>query len=137
VLVKRRRVILFEPAMSIPGRFVYGFLHNVPLGLRELICWNAPEGFDPARAPYFAAQSQATDTFQRCENTAWTFDRKLLSIGGVVSFAYLLSGGFSRAQLYPDGILPTIMWLDRLLARFTNLLAVRLLIALERNFSDA
>ena len=136
VLVEGGRVILFEPAMSILGKFVYGFLHNEPLGSREPVHWNAPKDFDPTRARYFAAQSQAARIFQQREITAWTSEWKLLSIEGIVSFAYLLSGGFSRPQLNPDGFLPAIMWLDRLLARFPTLFAARLLIVLERKPSD-
>jgi hypothetical protein len=137
VVVKGGRVILLEPAISVLGRLVYGSLHPESLGLREPIEWIAPAGFDPARAPYFAAQSRAARIFQRREVDCWTSEWELVSLEGILSFAYLLSGGFSRPQLYPESFLPAIQWVDRLLARFTNLLAVRLLIVLEKKLSNA
>lgn len=138
VLVEGGRVILFEPAISVFGTLIYGsFLHAEPLGLGQPIHWEAPVNFDPTRAPYFAAQSRAARIFQRREITQWSLEWNLLAVEEIVSFAYVLSGGFGRPQLYPQSMLPAVECLDRLLARYPKIFATRLLIQLEKKISNA
>ena len=137
VLVEKGRVILLEPAISAVGRLVYGSpFHPEPLGLRQPIHWHAPVHFEPHHVPYFAAQSRAARIFQKGEITAWQTQWKLLSVEEIVSFAYILSGGFSRPQLYPTCLLSMIQRIDRFLTRFGTLLAARLLVALEKKSSN-
>ena len=62
------RVIIFDPAIGLTGRFVYGLFHHEPLGMRLPLTWEAPAGFDPADADYFAAQGSATRIFWRRED---------------------------------------------------------------------
>jgi SAM-dependent methyltransferase len=138
VLVQGGRVILFEPAISPVGRLVYGSpFHPEPLALRQPIRWHAPANFRPSHAPYFAAQSRAARIFQKGEIIEWQGQWNLISVEEIVSFAYVLSGGFSRPQLYPTCLLSAIQRIDRFLARFGSVLATRLLISLEKKSSNA
>ena len=137
VLVEGGRLILFEPAISPLGRLVYGSpFHPEPLGLRQPIHWNAPVHFEPKSAPYFAAQSRAARIFQKREITEWQAQWDLTSVDEIVSFAYVLSGGFTRPQLYPTCLLSTIQRIDCSLTRLGSVLATRLLIRLEKRGSN-
>lgn len=132
VLTPHGRIILFEPAMSLVGKFVYGLLHPEPLGLRIPFSWQPPAGFDLRRAPYFAAQSSATRIFLWNDQQAWQRDWKIVSSKKIVSFSYLLSGGFSKRQLFPTSLLPVLQACDSFLQPLANLLAARLLIVLSK-----
>jgi SAM-dependent methyltransferase len=138
VLVPGGRVILFEPAISALGKLVYRSpFHAEPLGLREPIQWHPPLDFKPNQAPYFAAQSRAARIFQKGEISEWQAQWNLVALEEIVSFAYVLSGGFTRPQLYPTCLLSTIQRIDRVLAHFGSVLATRLLIALEKKATNA
>ena len=63
ILAPGGRVILFEPAMGLIGRFVFGHFHHEPLGLDDEIQWNAPDGFS-GDAAYYAAQGNASRVFR-------------------------------------------------------------------------
>ncbi len=132
VLGPAGRLILFEPAMSLVGKIVYGLFHPEPIALDGPIVWHAPAGFDPDAAPYFAAQSRAERIFHRRECPQWTARWNLVSLESITSFAYLLSGGFSGRQLYPDRLLPALQRADRLLGDLPGIFAARLLIVLEK-----
>jgi SAM-dependent methyltransferase len=56
VLAPEGRIILFEPAMGLIGRFVFGHFHHEPLGLKDEIEFNAPDGFSGLESTYYAAQ---------------------------------------------------------------------------------
>lgn len=132
VLAPKGRLILFEPAMSLLGRFVYSNFHHEPVGMKAPVVWDAPEHFSPSAAPYFAAQSRATRMFLRREIDTWRNHWDLVAAESITSFSYLLSGGFSGPQLYPDAALPLLKGMDRLLGRFPGLFAARLLVVLEK-----
>ena len=65
VLAPAGHVIIFDPAMSWTARFAYVVFHHEPLGMRLPLTWDAPEGFEPGDADYFAAQGAATRIFWR------------------------------------------------------------------------
>lgn len=132
VLTDGGRVILFEPAMSLVGRFVYSNFHHEPTGWKTSVRWDAPEEFDPESAPYFAAQSLATRVFLNKEFSQWTGQWRLVATELVCSFSYLLSGGFRGPQVYPDSCLPLLESVDRSLNTLPGLFAARMLIVLEK-----
>ena len=45
VLVPQGRLIIFDPAMGLLGRIVYGLFHHEPLGLKDKIQWRTPAIF--------------------------------------------------------------------------------------------
>ena len=63
VLEPGGRLIIFDPAMGLLGRIVYGLFHHEPLGLGEKIQWSAPAGFSPDDMTYYAAQGNAQRVF--------------------------------------------------------------------------
>ncbi len=132
VLAPGGRVIIFDPAMSWTGRLVYGLFHHEPLGMRLPLTWEAPGGFRPEDADYFAAQGSATRIFWLREEPARLAAWEVAAVSPFPSFEYFATGGFSGPQL--GGGLLFKFWraLDRGLARWPNLFAARLLIVLKR-----
>jgi SAM-dependent methyltransferase len=130
VLPPGGRVILFEPYISWSSYPVYGLIHHEP------VAWKRPINLAdtlPRPRDYYAAQGNATRLFFRREIPGWPEGWTLLQARAIASFAYLLSGGYSKPCLYPAGCLNFIQRCDRLLSRFPRLFAARCLIALERN----
>lgn len=132
VLATGGRVLIFDPFISLLGLLVYGVAHAEPLAPFEPIRWTAPDGWTPDQLRYFAASSRATRIF---------FDRryrKRLSLWQIVAcprlaaLPYVLSGGYSRPQLYPDSAMPNLSGVSRLLDALPWLLATRVLVVLEK-----
>ena len=131
VLAPGGRVIVFDPAMSWTGRLVYGLFHHEPLGMRLPLTWEAPEGFRPGDADYFAAQGAATRVFWKRESPDRLAGWDLLEARPLPSFEYLATGGFSGPQL--GGPFAFKLWreLDRVLSPWPNLFAARILVVLK------
>jgi SAM-dependent methyltransferase len=132
VLAPGGRVIIFDPAIGLAGRLAYGLFHHEPLGMRLPFTWEAPAGFDPADADYFAAQGSATRIFWRREDAGRLAGWGILEARPLPSFEYLATGGFSGLRL--GGPFAFRLWreLDRLLSPWPNLFAARLLVVLKR-----
>ena len=63
VLSPDGKLIIFDPAMGLFGRIVFGLFHHEPLGLKEAIEWEAPPSFVPGEHRYYAAQGNASRVF--------------------------------------------------------------------------
>jgi SAM-dependent methyltransferase len=129
ILAPGGRVIIFEPAMGIIGRFVFGHFHHEPLGLEDEIQWNAPGGFS-GEPEYYAAQGNASRVFK---DAAFKNDLQMWRIAEARFFsglAYVGSGGFRGPQLYPEKLLPLVNLVDAGLSKVPNL-ASRMLVVLE------
>ena len=129
VLAPGGRVIVFDPAISLTGRVVYGLFHHEPVALGLPITWTAPAGFQPDDADYFAAQGSATRIFWRREAPARLAAWTLAEATALPSFEYFATGGFSGPQVPGRGL-----WrlLDRSLRPWPNLFAARLLVVLKK-----
>lgn len=131
VLTPGGRIILFEPAMGLIGRFVFGHFHHEPLGLEEEIEWSAPNGFSGTEQTYYAAQGNASRVFGssafRDELRMW----RVIEVRYLSGLAYVASGGFRGPQLYPEKLWPLLNWMDSTLSKFPNL-ASRMLVVLEK-----
>lgn len=132
VLEPGGRLILFEPGMGLLGRLIYGFFHHEPLGLGRPFAWEAPPGFDPEAAPYFAAQGSATRFFLNRERTDYEATWRVVEIRRLAALSYAAAGGFTRLRFYPAAALPAMRALDRLLDLLPGLTSTRLLVVLER-----
>jgi SAM-dependent methyltransferase len=132
VLAPGGRVIIFDPAMSATGRLVYGLFHHEPLGMGLALTWEAPAGFKPGDADYFAAQGSATRIFWRREDPGRLAGWELLEVRPLPSFEYFATGGFSGPQLGPDWGFRIWRKLDRLAGFWPNLFAARLLVVLRK-----
>ncbi len=132
VLRKGGRVVLLEPCISGLGLLVYGVLHDEPIAITKQIEWSAPEAWSPEKIDYYAAQGNAARIFVgkrfRPKLTNW---QKMKTIR-LSAIAYAASGGFSKPQLYPSSMLPSIKKLEKLLDLFPALFATRLLVILEK-----
>ena len=132
VLMPGGRLVIFDPAMSWTGRFVYGLFHHEPLGRHVRFSINPVELREPGRLPYFAAQSSAHRLLLRREVPELLDGWRLEEIKQMTSFAYLASGGFRGRQLYPDLALPLVKMIDRVLGICPALFAARLLVVLSK-----
>jgi len=126
------RLLVMDPAMSVAGRFVYGLFHHEPLGFGVSFEPKPVPLPDVHNLPYFAAQSSATRLLVRREIPEMLQGWRIVAIEPVTSFAYLASGGFRGRQLYPDGFLPVMRFVDRVLGVFPSLFAARFLIVMEK-----
>lgn len=132
VLAPGGRLIIFDPAMSLLGRLVYGCFHHEPLGLYRPIAWRAPAGSDLSAAPYFAAQSYAWRMFVKGECTELRTGWRVVRVRHFASLAYVGTGGFSKPQLFPSGLLGAVRAFDRVLSALPRLFATRMLVVLEK-----
>src|SRR5687767_606797 len=120
--VLRGRLILFEPFISWMSFPVYGLLHHEP------IAWRKPIDLSeiPNNTNYYAAQGNATRMFFQSEVKGW----KIFHAEAFSAFHYLLSGGFSKPALYPQGSLNVLKRLDKSLSRWPRLFGARCLVGL-------
>lgn len=133
VLAHGGRVVIFDPAMGIIPRIVYGLFHHEPLGFRQPIYWHPAPFFVLKEAPYFAAQARAWRIFYLHEGTNQLADWNMLECAAWSDFAYLGSGGFSKPSIYPAVCLSWIELLDRWLTWISRpIFAGRMLIVLEK-----
>jgi SAM-dependent methyltransferase len=130
VLTPKGKVIIFDPAMGVLGRLVFGLFHHEPLGLEEEIEWETPDGLAAEQSGYYAAQANASRVFGSHafeeQLRAW----RVAEVSYFSALAYLGSGGFRGPQLYPIAALPLLNQLDSFLSRFPSL-ASRMLVVLE------
>ena len=132
VLKPGGRVVLFEPAMGLAGRLIYGCFHHEPLGFGQPIQWEPPDDNKPS-INYYAAQGNCWRMFFRQSDpiSAYPFfDITLVTTKSALS--YVASGGFSKPQLYPAALHPLVTQIDRILDLLPRLFATRLLITLTK-----
>lgn len=129
-LTEKGRLIIFDPGMSLLGKFVYGPLHPEPLGLNQTITWSAPEGWSADDMDYYAAQANAHRVFflKEIPIPEW----KTIAVKRYAEISYVASGGYSKPQLFPDFMFPFLKLVDRGLGIFPFLFATRLLVVLEK-----
>jgi len=132
VLKKGGRVIIFDPAMSLLGIMVYGIFHHEPIALFDEIRWWSPKGLNLLEAPYYAAQGNATRVFWNKKYLDHLQSWKIVSKKKISSLSYVLSGGYSKNQLYPDSMLGALKVVDKVADNFAALFATRLLVVLEK-----
>ena len=132
VLAPGGRLILFEPAASWTGRFVYHNFHHEPVGLKAEITWAAPADFSAKDADYYAAQGSATRHFWWGEAQDRLAGCRLAEVRPIASFAYFASGGFSGPKLGGRFLHGLMRGLDWLATPFPRIFAARLLIVLEK-----
>ncbi len=123
------RVILFEPFISAASYPVYGLLHHEPVALGKPI---SMADHLPAPRSYYAAQGNATRLFFRKEHGDWPAGWKVFHAEAFASFAYLLSGGYSKPAVYPAACLGALQRLDEKLSRWPRLFGARCLVGLEK-----
>jgi SAM-dependent methyltransferase len=131
VLSEHGKVIIFDPAMGILGRVVFGSFHHEPLGLKDEIQWEAPDSFSRRSPGYYAAQGNASRIFGSHAFRERLRSWRVAEVAYFSALAYLGSGGFRGPQLYPIAALPLLNRVDSFLSRFP-ILASRMLVVLEK-----
>jgi SAM-dependent methyltransferase len=132
VLTPGGRLVIFDPAMGMLGRIVYGLFHHEPLGLQDEIHWRAPADFSPGEMTYYAAQGNAHRVFFSKEWASQLGDWRTVRQSLLAAISYIASGGFSGPQLYPQKLLPALRALDRIASAVPACFATRLLVVLEK-----
>jgi SAM-dependent methyltransferase len=123
------RVLLFEPYISAASVPVYGLLHHEP------VAWRAPIELRPSfphDRTYYAAQGNATRLFFRSADRTWLDGWNVEHLEAFSTFAYLLSGGYSKPAMYPARALNALLRVDAALSRWPRLFGGRCLIELRR-----
>ena len=124
--------MLFEPAMGLAGRFVYGLFHHEPLGLRQSIQWEPPQG-ETIGLNYYAAQGNCWRIFRQKSDPITKYPAFALKDTILMSaLSYVASGGFSKPQLYPTALYPFIVRIERVLDIIPSVFATRMLVILEK-----
>ena len=131
VLAPRGRVIIFDPYVSLAGRLVYGPLHHEPIGFGEPIVPDAPASFDRVAHAYYAAQGNATRVFWRHDAADIVDGWEIVARQRIGAWAYALTGGYSKPQLYPAALYPAVKVFDRIAELIPALLALRALVVLR------
>jgi len=132
VLKPGGRVILFEPAMGLLGRIVYGCFHHEPLGLTKQIQWSPPLGEKPT-LKYYAAQGNCWRMLHQL-----SFRNHILSSFDIIdtkffsAWTYIVSGGFSKPQLLPTCTYPALRLLEKVTDKLPLIFATRMLVSLQR-----
>jgi SAM-dependent methyltransferase len=131
VLAPRGRLIIFDPYISLAGRLVYGLMHHEPIGDDRAIAAEAPPSFDSGQHAYYAAQGNATRIFWKGEAPEMLAGWEILARERIGAWAYALTGGYSKPQLYPAAFYPVMTGVDRLAELLPRLTALRALIVLR------
>ncbi len=131
VLVDGGRIVIFEPAMGMLGRFVFSRFHHEPLGLKDEIEWTAGKSFRPEAPGYYAAQGNASRVFGGDSFRTRLDDWRISEVRYYTALAYLGTGGFRGPQLYPAALLPLFNGVDTVLSKVPAL-ASRMLIVLDK-----
>jgi len=129
VLKKEGRIIIFEPAMGLLGILVYGLFHHEPIGLRKKINWFADE---KSNKDYYAAQGNANRIFCSSRYRDLLNNWEVVQIKKYSALSYILSGGYSKRQVYPDNLFNFMKVLDKILDFFPLLFATRLMVVITK-----
>ncbi len=133
-VVRGGRLILFDHDMGLLPRLIMRLFHHEPLGFGQAIEWDAPQDFDPSNHPYYAAQANCFRIFVCKEGLSQHVLRewKVVHLGRMPGWKWLLCGGLRGPQLYPDVLLPFIRLLDQGLSLLPSVFASQLVVVLER-----
>ena len=126
------RVIIFEPAMSLLGILVYGLLHHEPIALFKKIECSIAASEKINTNEYYAAQGNAHRIFSYKKYQSDLKDWNILAIKKYAALSYILSGGYSKKQLFPDRFYPILQSTEKLFDLFPAIFASRMLVVLEK-----
>jgi hypothetical protein len=132
VMVSKGRLVLMEPGFGLLGRFIYQKFHQESLGFDQPVPWDAPNGFDPDKPNYYAAQANAWRVFVQSEFDPNLSNWRLITVNRIAAFSYVASGGFSGPALYPAWLFSAIRACDGFLGLFPAIFATRLLVVMEK-----
>lgn len=131
VLEKGGRVIIFEPSISLLGWIVYGFFH------KEDVAWfkkikRQSSNIDTDNLGYYAAQGNASRIFLHKKYKSMLEGFDIVKHQKLAAIAYVMSGGYSSKQLFPDKMYPKIKCFEKFANHLPFLFSTRLLVVLEK-----
>ena len=132
VLKPNGRVIIFDPSISLFGFFIYGLLHHEPVAITKKIRWKADNPFDPWTAPYYAAQGNAQRIFFGKKFLTNFYEWNIIEKQRYSALTYILSGGYSKPQMFSSKSFSKIKSLEKILDHFPRIFSTRLLIVLQK-----
>lgn len=132
VLSPGGRVLIFDPCFSLLGFLVYGVFHPETTGLFKPLQWLAPSGWILKDLCYYASSSQATRVFLMPKHRSLLSQWRIHSIRKWTALEYVLSGGYSKPQLYPTRALPLLNRISQGMDVCPSLFATRMLAVLEK-----
>ena len=130
VLKPGGRVIIFDPAISLTGFLVYGLFHHEAVAWFKKIQWIAPDEFRPWSSSYYAAQGNAERVFFTRHYSKKLSDWNILIRKKYSALTYILSGGYSKRQLFPSRFYTRVKGIEKILDHFPKLFSARSLIVL-------
>ena len=130
VLQNQGRIIIFEPYISFLGWIVYGIFHQEDVNWFKKI--NTDGNADLNKLSYYASQGNATRFFLRKKYNKYLQGFSIKSINKIPATAYVLSGGYSKKQMFPDKYYSKIKRFESLVRNIPSLFATRMLIVLEK-----
>jgi len=132
VLQPGGRVIIFDPSISLIGFVVYGLFHHEPVAWFKKISWKAPDDFNPWFSAYYAAQGNTERIFFSNRYDDQLSDWNQVCTMKYAALAYLLSGGYSKPQLFHSEKIYSSKKIENLLNHFPKLFSTRSLIVLAK-----
>ena len=132
VLAPNGHIIIFDPAVSLIGMIAYGMFHPEPIAYTKPIVWFSPPNWTPDNTDYYAAQGNATRIFSGKKYKEMLNDLKVIKFKKLSAISYVVSGGYSKPQLYPDNLYPLIKLFDRFCDLFPILFSTRLIVVLKK-----
>ncbi|MDE6451709.1 MAG: class I SAM-dependent methyltransferase [Odoribacter sp.] len=134
VLVPGGRVIIFEPCIGLMGAAVYGWFHKEPVAWFDRIERGYRE--DIENFGYYAAQGNATRIFGSSEYKDIYAGFSMMYKRKYSALAYVLSGGYSGRQFYPDCFYKGLKGMEKWLDRMPWLFATRMLVVLKKGDNE-
>ncbi len=132
VLKPGGRVLMIEPALSVLGYAVFGWLHPEGVKRRHHITWESPNGAALHNPEYYTSQGNATSIFLGSEFKDRLSEWTSIRVTRLSALAYLGTGGYTRPQLAPDPVMPMIQGLERFFDLFPAVFATRMLVVLGK-----
>lgn len=132
VLKPNGRVIIFDPSISLFGYLIYGLLHHEPVAIAKKIRWKADNPFDPWKAPYYAAQGNAERVFFGEKYKTHFVEWNIIERHKYSALSYVLSGGYSKPQMFSSKRFEKIKSLEKILDRFPRIFSTRLLVVIQK-----
>jgi SAM-dependent methyltransferase len=132
VLKPKGRVIIFDPSISMVGYLIYGLFHHEPVAITKKIRWKADVPFDAWTAPYYAAQGNAERVFFGINYLENLGEWNIIEKKKYSALTYVLSGGYSKPQLFSSKSFSKIKALEKRLDHLPRIFSTRLLVVLQK-----
>lgn len=126
------KVLMIEPSIGALGFLVFGFLHPEGIKTNHNIQWMPPIDADLKNPEYYTSQGNATQIFIRREFREHLKDWSQVQVVRFSAISYLASGGYTKPQLAPLGLMAFLRATERFFDLLPALFATRMLVILTK-----